>query len=76
MTQVLVRNLAPDIVDNLRNRARRNGRSLEMELRLILRRAADEHEPSSLAGVDRVRSLFEGRTFSDSTELIREDRDR
>ena len=76
MAQVLVRNLEPDTVDNLRSRARRNGRSLENELRLILSRAAMEQVSSNLEQVDRVRALFQGRTFSDSTELIREDRDR
>ena len=76
MAQVLVRNLAPDIVEILRNRARRNGRSLETELRFILGQAAKDQTQSNLDAVDRVRSLFTGRTFSDSAELVREDRDR
>ena len=76
MAQVLVRNLPADTVENLRSRARRNGRALETELRLILNRAAAEQTDSNIESVDRVRALFAGRTFCDSTDLIREDRDR
>lgn len=40
MAQVLVRNLDKKTVDRLKARARRNGRSLEAELRVILEREA------------------------------------
>jgi hypothetical protein len=40
MAQVLIRNLDRKTVDRLKARARRNGRSLEAELRLILEREA------------------------------------
>lgn len=76
MAQVLVRDLAPAVVEKLKRRARQNGRSLEAELRSILQRAAGEGAEQLLAEVQRVRDMFAGRTFSDSAELIREDRDR
>jgi antitoxin FitA len=76
MPQVLVRNLSPAVLEKLKARARQNGRSLEAELRLILQRAAGEPAADLLTGVERVRALFAGRTFSDSAELLREDRDR
>jgi len=41
MAQVLVRNLDKKTVDRLKARARRNGRSLEAELRVILEREAE-----------------------------------
>ena len=74
MAQVLIRGIQAEVVDRLRARARQHGRSLEMELRDVLRAAASQSDP--YAEVDRVRRLFEGRTFADSAESIREDRDR
>jgi plasmid stability protein len=71
VAQVIIRNLSPDTVENLRRRARRNGQPLEAELRLILDRAANKQLHSDLERIDRVRALFAGRTFSDCTELIR-----
>jgi antitoxin FitA len=76
VAQVLVRDLEPVVVEKLKARAQKNGRSLETELRSILQRAAGEDMTEVLAEVNRVRALFAGRTFSDSTELLREDRER
>src|SRR5205807_8884113 len=76
MAQVWIRDVDPAVIDKLRARAHKNGRSLEAELRLILQRAANESSGGGLAAVQRVRAMFEGRTFSDSAELLREDRDR
>jgi plasmid stability protein len=76
VAQVLVRDLDTAVIEKLRERARRNGRSLEAELRLILQQAAGGTTEEVLATVDRVRAMFAGRTFSDSTELLREDRER
>jgi plasmid stability protein len=43
MSQVLVRNLEPSVVKRLKQRAKANSRSLEEELRILLREAvADE----------------------------------
>jgi plasmid stability protein len=76
MSQVLVRDIEPMVLEKLKTRARQNGRSLEAELRLILQQAAGEPAASLLPEVERIRALFGGRTFSDSAELLREDRDR
>lgn len=76
MPQVLVREVDPTILAKLKARARQNGRSLEAELRLILQQAAGENPASILPDIERVRALFAGRSFSDSTELLREDRER
>ena len=75
MAQVLVRDVEPETVEKLKQRAGKNGRSLEAELRLILRQAADQ-SGDPWAEIERVRAAFAGRTFSDSSEPIREDRDR
>jgi len=76
MAQVLIRGLEPEVLEKLKARARRNGRSLEAELRLVLRDAADDEWAEARAAITRVREMLAGRTFSDSAELIREDRDR
>ena len=75
MAQLLVRDLDPETVRRLKERARRNRRSLQGEVRTILEREA------AWAGdawelVDRIRASFGGRRFSDSAALVREDRDR
>lgn len=45
MAQLLVRNLDPAVKEALQERARRHGRSMEEEVRLILRRAVESEEP-------------------------------
>ncbi|HET7738653.1 MAG TPA: hypothetical protein VFK32_08775, partial [Tepidiformaceae bacterium] len=69
------------LVERLRARAKRNGRSLEAEVRQILDAAAtaeDDRRRRMDAFFDeaqRIRESFGDRIFSDSTDLIREDRD-
>jgi hypothetical protein len=76
MAQLLVRDVDRVLVEKLKKRARKHGRSLESELRLILRRAAGEPFTELPPEVKRIRALFKGRRFSDSADLLREDRDR
>ena len=75
MAQVLIRNLDDSMVDTLKQRAKQHGRSLSAEVRTILQNAVSAPDDCALQ-VERVRALFEGRQFSDSTDLIREDRER
>lgn len=76
MPQVLVRDIEPAVVERLKERAQKNGRSLEAELRAILRRASGVDMAAALAELKRIQADFAGRTFSDSTELLRADRER
>lgn len=77
MAQVLVRQLDDKIVDRLKKRAKEHGRSLQSEVKTILEDAVPDYEGAwkRIAGL-RKRLGKSGRTFSDSFELIREDRDR
>lgn len=77
MAQVLVRQLDGKIVDRLKKRAKEHGRSLQSEVKTILEDAVPDYEGAwkRIAGL-RKRLGKSGRTFSDSVELIREDRDR
>lgn len=60
MAQLVVRNLEERVKAGLLRRARRNKRSMEEEVRTILRRSvlADEGPPSPLGS--RIRAQFEG----------------
>ena len=44
MAQVIIRNLDPETVDSLKARAKRNGRSLEAELRQVLTQSAAQNQ--------------------------------
>ena len=78
MAQILVRNLDDGVVKKLKDRARGNGRSLQAEVKMILEKEADEPKLDMRAArklADEIRSRLKGREFSDSAELIRQDRD-
>jgi len=78
MGDVLVRGVPDPIIQRIKARADRHGRSLQQELLRVLAEAADELDEHFLQGAreHRARYVAENRTFSDSTELIREDRER
>jgi len=80
MAQILVRNLDEAVVAKLKERAQRNGRSLQAEVRMILEQAAGDGGKVDTATARRMSEEFHrrfaGRKFPDTVELIREDRDR
>ncbi len=76
MAQVLIRDVSPATIEKLKKRARENGRSLQSELKQILENAALSSFAEARAAAERVRKRLGARKFSDSTALVREDRDR
>ena len=76
MTQVLIRDLEPEVIEKLKNRAKRHSRSLQKELKVILQEAAKLDMLSARQVAERIRKKLSGRQFTDSTKLIREDRNR
>ena len=77
MAQVIVRNLDGKVVAVLKRNAARHRRSLEGELRAVLTAAAQLSPDDKLAMSREIRALIPGkRVLSDSTRLIRQDRDR
>lgn len=76
MAQVIVRNLPDDVVARLKARAARKRHSLERELRDILTDASQLSRAELIAEVERIRAMTPRRLTSDSTDLIREDRER
>jgi plasmid stability protein len=78
MTKLTVRNLEDDVVASLKARAESQGRSLEGEVRHILREAARAPTPRQLRTVaERITAMTPaGQPQTDSTEMIRAERDR
>jgi antitoxin FitA len=78
MAQILVRNLDEKTVRSLKRRAKAGGRSLQGEAKAILEQAAQEpgwDRRAFLRKIDEFRNSFKGQVFSDSTELIRQERE-
>jgi antitoxin FitA len=76
MGQVIVRNLDDHVIAALKTKAELHGQSLEQELRAILAQAAMPNAQERVLLADRIRSLTPKRRQTNSTKLIREDRDR
>ncbi len=78
MANLTIRNLDDHVVERLKKRAKDNGRSLEAELRELLKQAANRKSPEELLALaDRIAAMTpEGVKQTDSAELLREDRDR
>jgi plasmid stability protein len=78
MTDLLLHDIPPHLLTSLETLAVRHGRSLQQEVLFILEAALNQRSPlpAKLAAEIRVRLEQSGRTFSSSTELIREDRAR
>ncbi len=76
MAQILVRDLDDETVQRLKARAQQHGRSLQGEAKQILTRAAgiDFKEARKLAR--KWHDKLANRQLPDSTELIRQDRQR
>jgi hypothetical protein len=85
MTQLLLENLNPVLINQLETLAKLHGRSLQEEIKHILQQAAQSQLRfyrtegdigKAREAVARSRVRYAGCSFSDSAELIREDRDR
>lgn len=78
MANLTIRNVDDEVVERLKKRAKDNERSLEAEVRTILKNAAGRlsgREARALA--ERITAMTpKGVKQTDSVELIREDRDR
>lgn len=76
MAQILIRDLDAATVERLKARAREHGRSLQSEARLILEDAAGLTREDARRILSRWQKSLAGRKFTESAELIREDRQR
>jgi len=78
MANLLIRNVPEGIVSRLKDRAKKHNRSLQQELHSILVATATQSSEDLLKQSSRIRAKLrkKGVTFSDSAELLREDRSR
>ncbi len=77
MANLTIRNLDDEVVEKLKERAVSNSRSLEAELRAILAQAAETPTPKQFRALaERIAAMTPDVPQTDSTELIREDRER
>jgi plasmid stability protein len=76
MSQLLVRDLAPETVERLKIQARLHGRSLQGEIKRILEEAIQFSLTEASGTAAQWQRRLAGRVASDSADLLREDRDR
>ena len=76
MGDILVRGLEARVVSRLKEMARSHGRSLQGEVKAILSQSVPYSMKEALAVSEKWRKRLAGRQMSDSTDLIREDRER
>lgn len=79
MAQILVRGLDEEVVERLKMRARKDGRSLQSEVKHILEQSALEAKVDAKTArkiSEEFHRKFKGRKFPDTAGLIREDRER
>ncbi|MDO8847094.1 MAG: Arc family DNA-binding protein [Coriobacteriia bacterium] len=74
MTDFLIRDIDPQVLEQLRSRAEQNGRSLQAEIKRTLKKSVRLNKEESLALLDAFRASIPPST-TDSTEIIREFRD-
>ena len=76
MPDILVRGLKAEAVKRLKFRAKRHGRSLQGEAKLLLERAAGADAAEVAAMLGRWKKKLAGRGLARSVDLIQQDRDR
>lgn len=75
MAQVIIRNLDERVAGALKRRAKLHGKSLEQELREVLVAAAGPTREELIEISQEIRSQARRPQRTDSTQLVREDRD-
>lgn len=76
MAQILVRDVDVNTLERLKTQAKRHGRSLQGEVKVILIEAIDLSLQEARDVSARWQKRLSGRVFRDSAALIREDRNR
>ena len=71
MAQLVVRNIEEGVKTRLQRRARRNGRSMEAEVRDILRNAVNEAEKPATGLGTQIAALFKGKGYDFEVEELR-----
>lgn len=76
MSEIVLHDVDPKLVDRLAERAASTGRTVEEEAKLLLENSVGLSRSRAAEAARLIRARSGGRKLSDSAELIREDRDR
>lgn len=76
MPDILIQEVSQETIDQLKARARQNHRSLQREVKHLIEESVKTTEETALQRTRKIRASFGRKTFSDSAELLREDRNR
>lgn len=76
MADLLIRNIEPVVIKRLKLLAKQHHRSLQGELKYIIEGAAKLTINEARKISNKWHKKLSGNTFTDSTELLREDRNR
>jgi antitoxin FitA len=78
MSKLLIPDMDEETIARLRDRAARHGRTVETEAKEILSAAVPHGASDQWLAINTLREQLaaSGRAFPDSTDLIREDRER
>ena len=76
MAQLLIRNLDPEFIEYLKERARQNNRSLQGEAKALLEEAFPISARDALEISKQWRFRLAGKIRGDSARMVREDRQR
>jgi antitoxin FitA len=76
MANVLLRDIPDEVLDRLKEMAKAHNRSLQQELRVVLENTANQILPDVFQKASELRKQLrkKGLRFTDSAELLREDR--
>lgn len=76
MPSILIRDISQKTIDQLKLRAKQHNRSLQGEVKHLVEETVRSSGATALLRARRIRASFGTKTFSDSADLLREDRKR
>ncbi len=76
MPNILIRDVPQKTIDQLKARAKQHNRSLQGEVKHLVEETVKTTGEAALQHARKIRASFGRKTFSDSAELLREDRKR
>lgn len=76
MPNILIRDVSQKTIDRLKAQAKQHNRSLQGEVKHLVEETVKATGEAALLRTRKIRASFGNRTFSDSADLLREDRNR
>lgn len=76
MPNILIRDVSQKTIDQLKTRAKEHNRSLQGEVKHLVEETVKRSGSTALLRARKIRAGFGKKLFSDSVELLREDRRR